>query len=298
MKKRNIHNYLTGFLFCSFLVVSGSIAAQDSVVKEEVVKLHYYNINNKLQYILVESLLKTGKKYEPHPNISVQLFLDSNQTESAIGNIVTDDNGKAIVPIPPSLKQVWDSSPKHSFIAVTKNKEEEKTVVLEIIKSRISLDTATADGIRSITIHVEQFVNGDWVAAPDVELKVGVKRMGGILSAGDEATYTTDSTGLVTVEFNKDSLPGDRDGNFLLVAKTEDNELFGNLSTEKKVSWGTVTGTDNDFFKQRTLWTTRFRTPYWLLIIAYTIVLGVWGTLIYLITQLIKIRKLGRSPGN
>lgn len=299
MKKPSPYKFRTTFLLCSFVLLSNLIAAQgDSVVKEEVVKLHYYNSNNKFQYLLVESLLKAGKKYEPLPSRSVQLFLDSNSTENAIGVVVTNNAGKAIASIPPSLKSVWESSPKHSFLAVMAAKDEEKTAVLDITKSRIIMDTSSTEEARTISVHVDQFIHDAWVAAPDVEMKIGVKRHGGILSAGEEDTYTTDSTGTVTVEFNKDSLPGDPEGNILLVAKTEDNELFGNLSTEKKVSWGTVTVPDTNFFKQRTLWTTRFRTPYWLLIIAYTIVLGVWGTLIYLVTQLIKIRKLGRTPGS
>jgi len=299
MKKLNIHNYLTGFLLCTFVILTNRVAAQeDSVVKEEVVKLHYFNSNNKLHYILVESLLKTGKKYTPLSSRTVELYLDSNQTENKIAKIVTDENGKAIVPLPPSLKAVWDASGKHVFIAVSTVKGEEKTVELGIVKSRIALDTATADGVRSITVHVDQFVNNSWIVAPDVEMKIGVKRHGGVLSAGDEATYTTDSTGSVTVEYNKDSLPGDQHGNITLVAKTEDHELFGNLITEKNVSWGSAMAPDDSFFNQRTLWTTRFRTPFWLLFIAYTIVIGVWGTLIYLVTQLFKIRKLGRMPEN
>src|SRR5690242_9479464 len=126
-------------------------------------------------------------------------------------------------------------------------------------------------------------------------MKAGVKRLGGILSGGDEATYTTDSTGTAIIEFKKDSLPGDEKGNIILAAKIEDNDLFGNLQVEKVVPWGKIQKADHSFFEKRTLWTTRFRTPYWLLFIAYTIVLSVWGTLIYLIYQFFKIRKLGKA---
>jgi hypothetical protein len=117
--------------------------------------------------------------------------------------------------------------------------------------------------------------------------------MGGILPAGDEETYTTDSTGSVTAEFKKDSLPGDEKGNIVLAAKVEDNDLFGNLLVEKKAPWGIATKPDKNFFDQRTLWSTRFRTPIWLLFMAYSIVIGVWGTIIFLVFQIVKIKKLG-----
>ena len=87
------------------------------------------------------------------------------------------------------------------------------------------------------------------------------KKNGGILSAGDEATYTTDSTGEVTAEFKKDSLPGDEKGNIVLAAVVEDNDQYGNLQVEKTVSWGVPFNPDNSFFNQRALWSTRSRTP-------------------------------------
>ncbi|MEO8405380.1 MAG: hypothetical protein ABI480_12315 [Chitinophagaceae bacterium] len=126
-------------------------------------------------------------------------------------------------------------------------------------------------------------------------MKIGIERLGSILSAGDEATYTTDSTGTITVPLTKDSLPGDNKGNYILTALVEDNDELGNMQIEKTVSWGKPSITDNSFFEKRTLWTTRFRTPYWLLFTAYSIVAGVWGTLLYLVFLLFRIRKLGRK---
>jgi hypothetical protein len=75
----------------------------------------------------------------------------------------------------------------------------------------------------------------------------------------------------------------------------EENDIIGNLSVQKTVAWGVPAKYDNNFFNQRTLWSTRFQTPVWLLLIAYSIILSVWGTLVYLIFQLIKIKKLGKK---
>ena len=62
------------------------------------------------------------------------------------------------------------------------------------------------------------FEDNEWKPASDVEMKVGVTRSASILSAGDDDTYTTDSTGMATAEFKKDSLPGDNQGNITLIA--------------------------------------------------------------------------------
>jgi hypothetical protein len=282
--------YFTGIFFCLIIFVSNRVAAQEEVVKDPIVRLHYYNSNNSFQYILVESLLKAGKKFEPQKLKTIQLYLDSNIVDNLIGKVVTDEKGKAIITLPPQLKAIWNGAASHNFIAI----EDGNQFELPITKSRISMDTSSSEGSRSVTVHVDQFVKGEWIVAPDVEMKIGVKRHGGILPAGDDVTSTTDSTGSVTVEFNKDSLPGDQKGIITLIARTEDHESFGNIITEKKCAWGKATIPDTHFFDQRTLWTRQSRTPYWLLGIAYCMVFAVWGTLIYLVMQMLKIRRLGK----
>ena len=162
-------------------------------------------------------------------------------------------------------------------------------------KTKITIDTLAGAETRTITVNVSALQNGEWMPAKDVEMKVGVARSGGILSAGDEETYTTDSSGTVNVELTKDSLPGDEKGNMVLVAKVEDNDQYGNLLVQKTVPWGVALKTDNSFFDQRTLWTTRFRAPVWLLFMAYSITIGVWGTIIYLVLQIIRIKRIGTA---
>ena len=291
LKKNKFIFLLLPFIFT--LLTDRTLAQKDSVIAEELVKLKYFNNNNSVQYLILENSLKTGRKTQPLKNKVFQLYLDSNKTENFIAKVTTDKNGKAKSFLPPSLKTVWQASSLHKFIAVAAGKGEEIAAELEIEKAKIKIDTTSEGGTRSITVQVMKYENRGWVPANEVEMKIGIKRLGGILSAGDEETYTTDSSGIVTAELTKDSLPGDEKGNIVLAARVEDNDLFGNLLVEKTVLWGVAVKPDNSFFDQRTLWTTRFRTPLWLLFMAYSIVIGVWGTIIYLIMQLFRIKKLG-----
>ena len=293
MKKLKINNFVFLLLPFLFFAVTNKVLAQEKEEAEELIKLNYFTVNNGVQYLILENSLKTGRKTEPLKNKVFQLYLNSNTPENLIGKVSTDKTGKAKSFLPPSLKAAWAKSTNPTFIAVAAGKEDEIAAELSISKSKIQLDTLTTDGIRSITVQVMQLTDSVWVPAADVEMKVGVQRLGGILSAGDDETYTTDSSGTATMEFTKDSLPGDQKGNFVLVAKIQENDLLGNLIVEKSVPWGIAVKPDTSFFEQRTLWTTRFRTPIWLLIMAYSIFIGVWGTIIYLITQIVKIKKLG-----
>jgi hypothetical protein len=290
MKKLNQYRYLLLCFFFACLLLNNHLFAQgDSTPAKKIVRLHYYNVNNSMQYLVLESSLKKGKIISPQQNKSYELYLDTG-TANLVAKLKTDENGRAKAFIPASLKSAWEASTQHNFTV----KEGDDDVITDFVisKSKINIDTATTDGVKNITVSVMKAEKDKWIPAKDVEMKIGVERQGGILSAGDAATYTTDSTGSVTVEFKKDKLPGDEQGNIILAAKAEDNEFFGTLSANKKVTWGVPFIANKNFFDQRTLWSTRFKTPYWLLFMAYAIVIGVWGTIIYLVFQLIKIKKL------
>lgn len=284
-------------LILCFLAGGINVSAQDSSAAEPSVNLRYFVNNNRVPYLIAESRIKVGKKFQALPRQVVKVFLDSNNPENLITKTYTDENGKAKVIIPPAFKDKWNNSPRHNFISVLEatSLEDERTSELEITKAKIEIDTLSEDGTRTVNIKMMFLENNDWVPAKEVEMKVGIDRLGGILSAGDEETYTTDSSGTINAEFKKDSLPGDQKGNIVLVAKVEDNDQYGNLLVEKTVPWGVAVTPDKNFFDQRTLWSTRFRTPLWLLFMAYAIVISVWGTIIYLVIQIVKISKLGKA---
>ena len=294
--KRNSRVWLV--LFISMLFSAGAFGQDDSFAAKEIVKLHYYNRNNSLQWLLLESFLKKGKKSEPQKHKAFSIFMDKNQPENLVAHVFTDNNGKAKAIIPPQLKSIWDSASQHTFFVVAEANGGEEIAPSEftIVKSKISIDTTCADGVKNISVGILKCQDNAWVPVKDVEMKIGVQRLGGILPAGDEETYTTDSTGIATSEFKKERIPGNENGELVLIARVEDNDELGNLVIEKKVPWGVATKQDNSFFQQRALWSTRFRTPFWLLFMAYSIVLGVWGTLIYLIILLIRIKKKATLP--
>lgn len=301
MKGKNKNKIVVAALALLVVAPLGAIAqdstkiAQDSTKKELVVNIGFFMNATKITWLMVNAKTKIDKKFHPVKDVTISLYLDKDSAANLVGKVTTDENGVAKAIIPPALKAVWQESPTHTFIGITEANKEfgETKAEATVTKTRITIDTIAGTGTRTIKVGVTAFNGNEWVPAKGVEMKVGVARLGGILAAGDEATYTTDSTGTVTAEFKKDSLPGDAKGDIVLVAKLEENDLYGNLLVEKSVPWGVATKQDNTFFDQRTLWSTRFRTPFWLLFMAYSIVIGVWGTIIYLIIQIFKIKQIG-----
>lgn len=294
--KRLLKNNL-GFACLLFFAFAAN--AQDSTLKTLNLTTRYFIENNKNMYIMVSTKTRTDQGWQPVSGSAVRLYLDSESEESEIGKVTTNEKGLAKVMFPASLKPIWDSAYQHTLIGVaeaTKEFEEARSETM-LRKTRISLDTASGEEGKTITVSVSSLDGGEWVPAKDVEMRIGIRRLGGgILNAGEEQTYTTDSTGTVTMDVRKDTIPGDQKGNIILVAKVEDNEEYGNLEVEKTVNWGSKLEVKNDFFDQRTLWSTRNHVPGWLLLMAYGVTLSVWGTIFYLIYMIVKIKKAASQP--
>ena len=119
-----------------------------------------------------------------------------------------------------------------------------------------------------------------------------MKRLDGNLDVNETPTFTTDSTGVANADFKQMNLPGDSKGNLVLVASVEDNDIYGNMTTERTVPWGTPSMYVSNY-NSRSLFARAGRPPLWLLWMASSITLVVWSIIFYLFFQIRKLKKLG-----
>ena len=295
--KRNIINFCVGVLSIFFLGLKPAVVrAQDAEKNPLVVTVSYFCIDNNLPYLTVNAKSKILRKFQPIKGAEINLYLDKDSTGKGIGligKVITGEKGQGGIDIPPALARQWKANANHTFVAVTgKTKQfDETNTEITIIKSRITVDTAED---KNVTATFCEFKDDKWIPVKGVDVKLGVKRFGGDLQIGDEQSFTTDSLGQVKGEFKRIGLPGNEAGNIVLVAKVEDNDQYGNSRIEKSIPWGIKFVPDKDFF-HRALWASRFHSPVWLVVFAYAAIIAVWGTLIYLVFLLIKIKKLGKE---
>jgi len=293
MRANYLHKIL--FTFCLLLCTTGTIIyAQDSA-STTILGIRYFLPANKVPYIEVSTKKKIGRKFEPVKGVGIKVYLGEEAENNLLGKVITEKEGIAKVGLPASFKTAWDSLDEFKFIAIADPSKDEEPLTADITikKAILVLDTISVDDVRTVTAQLKEKKGDQWIAVNDIEMKIGVKRIIGVLPVGEEASYTADSTGLATAEFKRDSLPGDAKGDLTLTAIVEDNDTYGNLLVEKSVPWGAVSNTKNNFW-HRTLWSTGNRAPIWLLGIALSIIIGVWGTILYLIRQLYKIWKMGK----
>lgn len=295
MKVNNHHKIFILFFLLLGAGLSKAIA-QDSVAAPTILSLRYFLPENKVPYIDISTKKKVGRKFEPVKGIPVNVYFGEATEEKLLGKVTTNNEGLGRVAIPASFKTTWDSLNEFKFVAksVPSKGEESLNTEITIKKAILVIDTTFDEEIRTVTAQLKEKTGNEWVAVKDIEMKLGVKRSLGNLSVGDAETYTSDSSGLATAEFKRDSMPGDKKGNLILVARVEDNDIYGNLVVEKQAPWGKAVQAETNFW-HRTLWSTGNRAPGWLLFIALSIIIGVWGTIIYLVRQLIKIKKMGKE---
>jgi len=290
---------LSSFVAVSLLCALFSLAAraQDSTKAPTVLAINYFLPATHVPYLEVSTKTKVGRKFEPVKGVRVMVYCNEQSASHLLGTVTTGETGIARLGIPPSFRDTWDSSGQFKFIAAgdsaTGNGDLNSDITIK--KAILVVDTVTQDGVRTVTGTLKEREGDTWKPVPNIDIRLSVKRMDANLSVGDKDTYTSDSTGLSTAQFKRDSIPGDSRGNIILVAEVDDNDTYGNLFAEKTVNWGRAFTPPSNFFAQRTLWSTRFKTPIWLLAIAYTVVIGVWGTIFYILFQLVRIKRMRTS---
>ena len=289
MKKKRI-NIIASIVLSALLPGIGF--AQDSAKKELLLSVAYHMQPNKVPQLLVNTKTKVEKRFLPVKNINVAVYLGSDTVTNLLGKVSTNEKGEALLAIPASFKSVWDGSASQSFVGISEPTKEFDITKAELTvrKAKLLIDTVEGAETRSLSVTVVQLMDKEWVPVKDVEVKIGINRLGGVLPVGEEESYTTDSTGKAIAEFKRDSLPGDAKGNLQIVANVEDNEALGSLTAISAVPWG-VSIKDVNHFGERSLWATRDKAPIWLLFMAGTIMIGVWSVLVYLFVQIYRMKK-------
>jgi len=129
----------------------------------------------------------------------------------------------------------------------------------------------------------------------DKEVHFYVKRTYSLLPIGKPAT--TDEKGEASIAFPTD-LPGDKDGNITVIAKIEEDDILGTVEAKADVKWGVLPELINERWSHRSLSASREKAPTFLIIASNAIIAVIWGTIIYVIFQVFRIRRESKPIAN
>lgn len=132
-------------------------------------------------------------------------------------------------------------------------------------------------------------VTSEGIPVIEVPVNLSVKRLFSNLSISD--AVATDSTGVATFEVPQD-IPS-RDGKLTIFATIVDDENYMNTEASGVVDWGTVVVSDNSNIEERSIAAGRDGAPIYFITVSLLIIGLIWGTMIYAVLQIFKLRKLG-----
>lgn len=280
------------FFSSLLLLLAISNAAFSQPVKNDLfLSISYYNNNNQTQYLVAHAKSKINGKFQMIPGISLGFYIGSEAPANLIGKGITNEKGEAMVFITPSAKDEWNRLAGIRFIVVSQASKtfDAATGNRDLSKAKLRIDTFPDKKITATLLALKDSV---WVPVKATDVRIAIKRLGGDVNVAETPVYTTDSLGVASADCKRDSMPGDSKGNLVLVARLDDHDLYGNLSAEKTVPWGVVHRYVSQFDK-RTLFARRGRSPVWLELMAYSIIVVVWGIILYLFTQIRKLKQMG-----
>lgn len=197
----------------------------------------------------------------------------------------------------PTFKATLSETQRWQIVSYIRSLDESQAAIIDFSENQ-TLSTAEVMAPFRINLNYKPednqlfaFVEGttkDGSFAPAAGMEVGlfIKRYFGKLPIG-EGGQTTNVNGWVKAEVPAD-LPGGNEGKAVAYAQLTD---YPDVNAETEVRVKVVH--NKNLLDDRSLWTVRIMAPWWLIITYFGILITVWGTLAYVVLQLVKIKKEG-----
>jgi hypothetical protein len=234
--------------------------------------------------ILLQTAIKTRREsgLQSVPFEWVQFTMIADSVTKQLGKALTDDKGVASLMVGVNQLQMgedslWMFASSYDGNDSINSGESE----LSIRQAGMVLAGEEQDSVNVLTVRLYNPADDSPLAEADI--KFYVKRHFSNLEIGEG---TTDENGEASMEV-VNNLPGDMKGNLVLIAKAEDLDEYGSVSSVIVKPWGVALAADDEK-RTRELWS--HSPPMWMIITFIVLMSVVWGHYIVIIFNLVKIR--------
>ena len=215
----------------------------------------------------------------------IEFTIGADSTAKKLGEAITDSKGVAIFTCKAD-QLTTDAAGKLNFKASFTGKDsiESAEELVSVKRARLEMTPLKEDSLLTVKVKLIDLSTGTETAVPETDLGVFVKRLFSPLKLGEGKT---DEAGEASIEI-PNNLPGDSHGNITLLARLDENEVYGNLEASVTQPWGTPV---SDELKElpRALWSSH--PPIWMLVTFIILMSAVWGHYLVIIIQLFRLRK-------
>ncbi len=288
---RNQLKFKTSFLviLSLFLLMTGfqNLYAQNTKKNKVRIKAEYVKIMNGETYIDIKATSKIKKKNTKVSNIELIVYNEIEDKKIKLGNTKTNIKGesrfllKGLNTLQPDSTNTY--SIRISFKGNDLYKKASKSISFK--NANITAKLFTKDSINYITATLIDTSSDSLIVGE--ALNIQVQRLFSPLRIGKEFN-NTDENGTIIVPI-EEGIPG-VDGNLTIEVVLNDSDVYGTIKTLVNAPVG-IPVVDESTYDQRTMWSPRNKTPLFILIFTNLLIIGIWGILLYLITNLFKISK-------
>ena len=281
------------FIFLSFLyaflfnVEVQTLHAQEAKKNTVRLKADYFKIMDGEIYFDLTATARVDGENINVPNIDLILTNEFNDEEVELGTTKTNTMGKSKYVLKSLNELKPDSSNIYNVTVSFKGNENFKRAsrTVSFKDASITASIITKDSINYVSATLKEISTDSLLS--DKYLNVQVQRLFRPLRIGEEFN-STDENGTIIVPI-EEGIPG-IDGNLIIEVVLKDSDDYGTVKAMISAPLGKPI-VDESTFDQRKMWSPRDKTPLFLLIFPNLIIFGIWGLIVYLIFNLIRIYK-------
>ncbi|AFL83928.1 hypothetical protein Belba_1301 [Belliella baltica DSM 15883] len=277
--------FKASFFVLLLLVASFSAYSQDEKYRARV-SLEHVKVMNGEAYIDISAKYKGEDGFETATDLEFNVYRLMNEDSLMyLGQARTNDAGRAKFFLKDTMKHSDTTGIYTYTVAIEDNDRFRDTdQSISFSEAGLSVDITMVDSVyymsAILTDAAGNPLQGEF-------LKVGLIRLYGSLPIGED-NYETDENGSILVPI-EERMPG-LGGELTFEVVLKESEAYGTIRAAISAPIG-IPIVDESTFDERTMWSPRVKTPYYLLIFPNLIIFGVWIPIVFLIFNLYRILK-------
>lgn len=277
-----------GLIMLLTLGTFSGLKAQDEPEIKTVLKLDYFHIDSS-QNLTATLRAKVAGKFLPLQGMEIMFNYRQGSNLTSLGKAITNEKGKVSIGIPENILASGGDRGIFSFEASFSGKDKypgaSAVTSMKPLKIEMAFLQKDSEKIASLKAF-ELDANNTWVPVENLDILFYVPRTFSLLKVG-KASFVN---GLTSLDFPT-TLPGNQLGYLTLLAKVEDNDVYGNVEVSGTINWGKPLPRLKII--KRGLGDTN--APLWMVYTLIVLLSLVWFHYMYVIFTVFRIRHQGKS---
>ena len=277
---------ISALVMVLFLLGMPSLVGQSQEKHRVRLKADYIKQMDAGSYLDIKASARINKQTVGIEGIELQVVNEIDDEEIELGTLTTDQKGEGVFALDLNGLKA-DSLNTYSLSVSFKGTDSLRRAsrTVQFKDAALKANLITRDSVNYIEAVLKDAVTDSILSEQNV--KVQVQRLFAPLVLSDEINLT-DDTGTILVAI-PEGIPG-VESRLTIETVLEDSDDYGTVKATLDAPIG-VPIIDESTYDERTLWGPRGKTPIFILLFTGLLVVGTWGTILYLIRILFKIAK-------